>query len=207
MSYQNYQVIGGNKMNIIKDYITQDFELLDGTLTPTKAIAQLKNNYGVVIDENNKPLTLVVAEDLKRAANRGASSLLHPESGLRPTVFVGCEAKMQDLAKPEVKTLFNLGARGAIALDDEEKVVGVLPVEALNQYLDSTPVDRTIVELGVSGNAGDTGLAGSHQLPVGTVICAEPGCGYPNKVPFLDPDYLPTCKNPNPPRHTMRLSE
>ncbi|HEY9613123.1 hypothetical protein, partial [Allocoleopsis sp.] len=117
--------------------------------------------------------------------------------------------KMQDLAKRGVETLFKVGARGAIALDDEEQVVGVLPVETLNQYLDSAPVEQTqtIGELALSGAAGDTGLAGSHQLPVGTVICAEPGCGYPNKVPFLDPDYLPTCKNPTPPRHTLKLPE
>jgi hypothetical protein len=193
-------------MNIIKDRTTTNFGLLPGTLTPTEAIAQLpENHYGIVVDENNKSIALVVAEDLKRAANSGASSLLHPKSGLRPTVFVGCEVKMQDLAKPEVKTLFKVGARGAIALDDEGNVVGVLPVEALNQYLESTPVERTIGELALSGAAGDTGLAGSHQLPVGTVICAT--CGYLNRVPFLDPDYLPTCKNPNPPSHTMKLSE
>ena len=192
-------------MNLIKDYITQDFDLLDGNLTPTKAITQLKNNYGVVVHENNKPITLVVVEDLKRAASCGAFSLLHPKSSLPPTVFVGCEVKMQDLADRAVMTLFKQGARGAIALDDEEKVVGVLSVEALNQYLDSAPVERTIRELALSGAAGDTGLAGSHQLPVGTVICAT--CGYLNKVAFLDPDYLPTCKNPNPPSHTMKLSE
>jgi hypothetical protein len=194
-------------MKLIKDYITQDFDLLDGNLTPTKAIAKLKNNYGIVVDENNKPLALVIAEDLKRSANSGATSLLHPKSGLPPTVLVGCEVKMQDLADQAVMTLFKVGARGAIALDDEEKVVGVLPVEALNQYLESTPVERTIGELALSGAAGDTGLAGSHQLPVGTVKCAEPGCGYQNKVPFLDPDYLPTCKNPNLPSHTLKLSQ
>ncbi len=192
-------------MNMIKDYITQDFGLLDGNLTPTKVIDELKKNYGIVVDESNKPIALVVAEDLERAANSGASSLLHPKSGLPPTVFVGCEVKMQDLAKQEVQTLFKVGARGAIALDDEEKVVGVLPVEALNQYLDSASVERTIGELTLSGAAGDTELAGSHQLPVGRVICAT--CGYRNKVPFLDPDFLPTCKNPNPPSHTMKLSE
>lgn len=189
---------------MIKEYIKTNFDLLPKTLTPTEAITQLKeNNYGIVVDENNKPIALVIAEDLERAANNSASSLLHPKSGLPPTVFVGCEVKMQDVAQPEVKTLFDVGARGAIALDDEEKVVGVVTVEALNQYWDS--VERTITELAPSGSAGDSGLAGSHQLPVGTVICAV--CGHLNKVPFLDPDYLPTCKNPNQPSHTLQLSQ
>lgn len=193
-------------MNLIREHITPDLDLLDGTLTPTEAIAQLKENYyGVVVDKNNKLIALVVAEDLERAANRGATSLMHPKSGLPPTVFVGCQVKMQDLADPAAMTLFKVGARGAIALDDEEKVVGVLPVEVLNQYLDSLPVKRTMSDLTLSGAAGDTGLAGSHQLPVGTVICAT--CGHLNKVAFLDPDFLPTCKNPNPPSHTMKLSE
>jgi hypothetical protein len=195
-------------MNMIREYTTTNFDWLPGILTSTEAIAQLKENYyGIVVDENNRPIALVVAEDVERAAKSSASSLLHPKSGLPPTVFVGCEVKMQDLADQAVMTLFKVGARGAIALDDEEKVVGVLPVETLNQYLDSAPVEPTISELALSGAAGDTGLAGSHQLPVGTVICAESKCGYQNKVPFLDPDYLPTCKNPNLPSHTLKLSQ
>ena len=193
-------------MNIIKDYITQDFDLLPGTLTPTKAIAQLKeNNYGIVVDESNKPIALVVAEDIERSANNGASSLLHPQSRLRPTILVGCQVKMQDLADSPRKTLFNVGARGAIALDDEEKVVGVLPVETFNQYVDSMPVESKIDELSLSASGGDSGLPGALQIPDGTVVCAA--CGHLNKVTYLDPEYLPTCKNPNPPSHTLKLSE
>ncbi|MEW6494542.1 MAG: hypothetical protein AB1589_18795 [Cyanobacteriota bacterium] len=192
-------------MNVIKDYITQDFDLLDGNLAPTKAIDELKKNYGVVVDQEKNPQALVVAEDLERAANRGASSLLHPKSGLPPTVLVGCQVKMQDLADPATMTLFKVGARGAIALDDEGNIVGVLPVEALNQYLDNTPVQRTISELAPSGGGGDTGLPGALQLPNGIVICTQ--CGHPNNVPFLDPEFLPRCKNPNQPPHTIKLAE
>jgi hypothetical protein len=183
-------------MNMIKDYITQDFDLLAGTLTPTEAIAQLKKNYGIVVDENNKPIALVVAEDLERSANNGASSLLHPQSRLRPTILVGCEVKMQDLADSPRMTL---------ALDDEGQAVGVLPVEALNKYVDSTPVEQTIDELSLSASGGDSGLPGALQIPDGTVVCAA--CGHLNKVTYLDPEYLPTCKNPNPPSHTLKLSE
>ena len=148
-------------MNLIREYTTTNFDLLDGTLTPTEAIAQLKKNYGVVVDENNKPIALVVAEDLERAANSGASSLLHLKSGLPPTVFVGCEVKMQDLADLAVMTLFKQGARGAIALDNEEKVVGVLPVETFNQYFDSAP-DEDSFGLRASNSSGD-----KHTNPPG----------------------------------------
>jgi len=183
--------------------MTTAFALMAGTVAPAEAREQLAaGNYGVVLDQSGTPMALVVVEDLERAVSRGAPSLLHPSANLPPTVVVGSEVQMQQLVESGAMTLFDAGAPGAVVLGDEG-VIGVLPVEAVDEYLGGGEYELPTRTMGPSAKAGDTGLGGSHQTPVGKVTCAE--CGFVNTLSFLDEENLPDCQNPEKPTHTLRL--
>jgi hypothetical protein len=85
----------------------------------------------------------------------------------------------------------------------DEGVVGVLPVEAVEEYLGSGEYELPTKTMGPSASAGDTGLGGSHQTPFGMVTCAE--CGFSNTLAFVDEEHLPDCQNPEKPTHTLKL--
>jgi hypothetical protein len=189
---------------LVKERMTTTFDLLPESLTPAEAGSRLTaGNYGVVLDKNGAPAALVVAKDLEQAASHGAPSLLHPSAGLPPTVIVGGEVEMQIFAESGAMTLFDVGVRGAVVLGDEG-VVGVLPVEAVDEYLGSGEYELPTKTMGPSASVGDTGLGGAHQTPLGRVTCAA--CGFVNTVFFLDKEHLPTCQNPGRPTHTLSLA-
>ena len=176
------------------------FDLLPDTLTPAEANAQLKpGNYGVVLNSNGMPMAMIKPDDLSRADSLGAPSLHHPLAGLPPTIIIGSEIEMHILVGSKPFTLFNIGARGAVVLEDE-KVVGVLPVDIVGKYF-----GRSLPKsMRMSASPVDAGLAGPPQPPRGIIICHE--CGFRNEVIFIDENNLPICQNPDKPRHTLELS-
>jgi len=194
---------------LVKERMSKTFVLLEGTLAPSEARKQLSTGgYGIILDPNGMPAVLVVAEDLEQAAERGAPSLLHPFAGLPPTVIVGSDIELQDLIQSGTLTLFDLGARGAVVLGDKG-VVGVLPTEVVDEYLGGGEYELPTRTMGPSAAIGDTELAGSHQTPLGTVVCVAlvdtHPCGYRNKVVFLDEAHMPRCQNPDLPPHTLEI--
>jgi hypothetical protein len=181
--------------------MTGNFRLLNQTLTLTQAVAEMSGQtYGVVQDEQ-KTIALVVAEDLDQAASRGVSSILDLLSGIPPSVIVGCEIEMQELANSPAMTFFDVGAKGAIVVGNEG-VVGVLPGEFVYDYINSDEYQPPVAVLG-DAHPGDAMLGGDFQTPSGIVICAAPGCNYSNKLADFDPDYPPNCQNPSPPQHQL----
>jgi hypothetical protein len=188
-------------MNCVKDHIiTDNFQLLAGTLSPAEALTQLVNyTYGVVLDEHSKPVALVMADDLERAKNQGSSSLLDINVGFPPTIIVGCLVDMQDLVKWESLINSDEKIRGVIVIDDNT-VVGILPVAAIREYLKNRDYQ-------LRGNMGciyDTGLGGDHQPSKLEFMCHE--CHFVNKLSYIDWNNLPICQNPNKQKHELKLS-
>ena len=151
----------------------------------------------------------VSPEDLEEAGRHGAPSLLSPLTGLPATLVVGSEVEMQRLADSEALTLFDIGALGAVVVDDEG-VAGILPIEAVDEYLGSGAYKPAPEVMGPTAKGGDTGLGGKHQTPEGFVICVatvdDALCGHVNKVAFLDKNHLPICQNPNLQSHTLQIT-
>lgn len=192
-------------MSQIENYINENFQLLAGDLSPAKALCELvTDNYGVVVNQLQKPVALVIADDLKQAANQGATSLLDIEAGFPPTIIVGHQVNMQDLVKSKVRITLNKETRGAIVINDDT-VVGILAVTTVREYLGSGEYQQQGKTMGDIGAVGETALAGRHQPPKCLVQCAE--CGYVNELSFLDRRKLPTCQNddPNVPTHKLKL--
>jgi hypothetical protein len=188
---------------LIKERITRNFDILTGELTPSEAREQLAaGNYGIILDQDGVVVALIAAEDLEQAAGCGAPSLLSPLAGLPPTVLVGSEIEMQELADSEAMTLFDASARGAVVFDDEGRIVGILPVETVDEYLGGGEYMPSHETMGPSASV-DAGLGGPHQTSLGKAICAE--CGFVNTLTYLDREHLPVCQNPGKPTHTLKL--
>lgn len=195
---------------LIRERMTDAFVLLPGILKPSEATEQLAAGYyGVILDRDDTPVALIVFEDLKRATTRGAPSLLGPAAGLPPTVIAGGEVQMETLVESGALTLFDVGAQGAVVLDDEG-VVGVLPVEVVEEYLGTGEYELPTKTMGPSAAIGDTGLGGAHQTPLGSVVCIAlvetKRCGYVNKLAFLDEAHMPMCQNPDLSPHKLDIA-
>jgi hypothetical protein len=195
---------------VVRERMSKSFVLLPGTLAPPDALQQLEAaQYGVVLDPSGAPVGLVLAEDLKEASRHGAPSLLSPLACLPATLVVGSEVEMQRLADSEALTLFDIGALGAVVVDDEG-VAGILPIETVDEYLGSGAYKPAPEVMGPTAKGGDAGLGGKHQTPEGFVICVatvdDAPCGHVNKVAFLDKNHLPVCQNPNLQSHTLQIT-
>ena len=208
---------------LIRERMTDAFVLLAGTLAPSEAREQLAaGDYGVVLDQDDTPAALIVAQDLEQAASRSAPSLLDSTASLPPTVIVGSELQMQDLVESGALTLFDVGARGAVVLGDEG-VVGVLPVAVVDKYLGSGEYELPTKPQGPTAAISGTGLGGTHQSPLASVMCValvdlagnivlEPAevvcvsCGHINRLAFLDKEHMPMCQNPDLPSHTLKIA-
>jgi hypothetical protein len=189
---------------LVKNRMTASFKRLSDSLTSNEAVAQLAGDaYGIVVDSGGSPVALVSAEDVKQAASQGVALLKDSLANLPPVVVIGSEVTMQALAESSTMTLFDIGARGAVLLDDANTIVGVLPLDAIDEYLGSGAYELLIKTMGSPSNVGDANLGGSHQTPVGKVICKA--CSFVNTVTYLDKKRLPACQNPNVPSHTLKL--
>jgi hypothetical protein len=187
--------------SLVKDYMLSTFALLPGSLSPADARASLPaDTYGVILDAQGEACGLVTADDLAAVAQRDAPTLLHPAAGLHPVVVIGGAWDMHTLVESDVMPLFDLGARGAIVLDDAG-IVGVLPVAVVDTYLGSGAYELPTTTMGPSAKGGDASLAGAFQTPRGKLVCAV--CGYSNTVAFFDEEYPPLCQNTEVPEHRL----
>jgi tetratricopeptide (TPR) repeat protein len=82
------------------------------------------------------------------------------------------------------------------------EITGVLPADAFTEYIRRGEISPVRAKKGYAAVV-DTGLGGSHQVPLGRIRCFE--CGFVNTVSFIDENNLPPCKNPNLSSHTLAL--
>lgn len=207
-------------MSTINKYITTNFQFLSGNLNPAEGLAQLQDDcYGVIQDVQERPIALVIPEDLQKVASEGVPSLLQAKASLPPTIVVGCGVEMQDFAdsKAKIVLLREADARGAVVLNDEG-VIGVLPVQAFRDYL-RKEYNLFGGELGWGSSVEDTRLPGSLRPPTYLEICQE--CWHVNRLNQREwqklerlrynPDpkvqqELPMCQNPEVPPHRLKLN-
>lgn len=206
-------------MSTINKYITTNFQFLSDNLNPAEGLAQLQDDcYGVIQNVQKRPIALVIAEDLQKAASEGVPSLLQTKAILPTTIVVGCAVEMQDFADSKAKRVLlrEADARGAVVLNDEG-VIGVLPVQAFRNYL-KREYELLGGELGSGSSVGDTILFGPLMPPIYLEICRQ--CWHINKFnqdewqqlerlrhnpdPNLQ-QQLPMCQNRDVPSHPLKL--
>jgi hypothetical protein len=180
-------------MSTIETYMTDNFQLLSGNLSPAEALAQLNDGYyGIAINANEKPFALFTAEDLEEVASTGADSLLRVKASLPPTIVVGGAIQMEEFAGSGAKRTLvrNEKARGAIIINDSGTVGGVLAVPQFQVYLKSGQYVKRGGELGEanSGNAVNlqaSALWGKHKQTTWLEICTV--CWHTNE--FTDDEW------------------
>ena len=204
----------------VEELMSLDFELLPASLGPAAAASQLAPGlYGVVVGPDGAPVSLVVAEDLHRAALLEGETLGAPNVALPPTVIVGRAVELDQLWRPIVARFYGLGSRGVVVLGNGGEVAGVLGLDSLllqqarpegdtrlcfhfsNGYLGSWASPEVLLTASAIGAGG--ALGGAHTTPFGKVKCRS--CGFDNSVAFLDDTHLPPCQNPAEPPHPLGL--
>jgi len=185
-----------------KNCMETTFTILPESLAPQEASSELSaGNYGVVLDSKGIPVALVASEDLKRAADRNIPALKDPSSGLPPTIIIDSEVEIRTLIQSGVLPLLNVGARGAVVMENGE-VIGILPKDIIIKCILNSESSATKKMKGIPGIM-DTELEGSITAPLGRIRCSV--CGFTNTVSFIDEDNLPQCQNPPKPSHTLVL--
>jgi hypothetical protein len=197
-------------MGKINEYMSNNFQVINTTLNLQQAIDELPRATYAVLHDGTEPKALIFSDDLHQAANNGISSIANLLQQLPPTVVVGSEIPMNQLANSSVMTLFDVGAKGAIVLG-KQGVVGILPVEIIDQFIGSgnyQPLENVLGDNNsiTTRSITDGILGGDYQTPTGIKICAYPGCSYPNVLADFDPDYPPQCKNPHLTPHSLQLT-
>jgi hypothetical protein len=144
---------------------------------------------------------LVIPEDLKKAADRSVLVLKDPSSGLPPTIIIDSGAEMRTLVQSEAMTLFSVGARGAVVMENSE-VVGILPADIISKCIINSELPASKSLKGIPSNV-DAQLEGEITAGLGRIHCSV--CGFTNTVSFIDEENLPQCQNPANPSHTLKL--
>lgn len=187
-------------MNWIQDNITNNFQLLVGTLSPAKALVELVTTYGVVLDEHSKPIAIVTADDLNQAANNSTRTILDSNIGFSSFIIVGYQAHIQELVKWKGFIEQHEKFRGVIVTHDNT-VVGILDVTTLHNYFITS--DDFELRGNPTSTFGDNSLSGKPQLSKLMLKCGE--CGWDNELSYFDSKKPPNCKNPNY-SHKLKLT-
>ncbi|NET02850.1 MAG: hypothetical protein F6K61_20325 [Sphaerospermopsis sp. SIO1G1] len=201
-------------MTNVREYINRNkFQILPGNLSPQNAISQLsEGNYGIAIDNFQRPFAVFVPEDLQKIEIANAVSLLHAKIHLPPTITVGSAIKMQDFASSNAKRILirDSNCRGAIVINNDNGIAGILSLPQLKAYLGSSEYKKSAGELSENTQPGSM-LWGSHKQTTWLEICME--CWHVNEFTETEwkeitkiinnpdpnpPQQLPNCQNNDP---------
>ena len=176
-----------------------DYAVLDATVPVSAAHAALAGRlWGVVVDPEGTPVGVVIEDDLRRAEQGGAASLLDPVAALSPAVVTDAATTIGELVDSSAVTLLDLGVRGLVVQRDGE-LAGVVPASEVSAFLAAGGHVSASRTMGPHGDASDATLGGRPETGLANVVCAAPGCGFVNKcLVFYDPDNPPACVNPSP---------
>lgn len=200
---------------LVKFPFQTDFTILSGDLTPSAALSRMgRNSYGVVVDQQDSPFSVVLRSDLRSSVTSHASRLIGPGSKLPPTIIVARGTTMAKIVESDVSDLLDLGPSGLVVVEDNlvagtSSIAGVLSMATVGKFLGGIRSgSKTMAEGNFS--IGDSVLGGQIDPPLGRGCCTT--CFYPNTgIVFIGRNsrgriVMPWCENPSPPRHRLTLS-
>jgi hypothetical protein len=183
----------------IEDHMSKNFSILPDRLSPSDAYARLgEEEFGVVVDDEGSPHALVTASDIRLLASLGAGALCESKERLPRTMVVEVEIDLSEAEKEQLKWLAETGGRGLVVRDIEKRVAGVVPFEpVLCSMMESSGglfVVNSAATLGGDPNTGPPLLR-----------CFSPGCGFSNRIHYLDDNRPPRCRNKALPSHPFKF--
>ena len=195
-------------MTILNDSLLSGPPLLQAMSTVEEALVALHGaRHGVVVTETGIVLAVITAEDLARARELGARHLADPQAALPPGVVLRSGTTLAALAGDDAITLLDLVPDGSAAAvtDDEDRLLGLFPLDVLDRYLAEGGEVAEKDVLGAAGYDHDGQAMGQIRLGLARVVCAE--CGYINELlPPVDLTELGQCTNPNDIAHRLTIA-
>ena len=168
-----------------RDALTTEFVLLDAQKTVAQGreeLARAGATFGIVTSSDALPITLIDSGTLP--ADRDSDLLI--ESISKTSVFiVDSETLLEQVVSFAAQTLIENPEMTGLIVEDQGKVIGVLPRKVIRQYAQQ-----------IKTRGGDiTELAGVPHVPAKYFVC--PKQDYRKLIVRYDPDDPPTCPNHN----------
>ncbi|MEV1005018.1 hypothetical protein [Nonomuraea sp. NPDC050202] len=175
-------------------------------LSPGSSVARARATLadgliGVVRDDSGEVVATVTEADLARLD--GAADLRPVLASLPPAIVADSDVTFAEFGASPAVTLLDVGARALVLLEGAE-VTAVLPVGVVGAYFASESYVPPSSVMTPHGGSTD-GSLGRPRTGLAHVVCAEPGCGHLNELASFNRRRLPTCANPDPPEHPLRI--
>jgi CBS domain-containing protein len=186
---------------MIHDRVSQEFfqlNLSDNLAAARKGLEENPNFVAVIIDNENKPVSIITRNDLVDVVVADDQSLAAIAGQFPPGLIVEAARPMEEFANsPEFATL-SIGARGAIVLD-RDQLAGVLTEAAITQYLRYEFTETG----GLRGEGSlNTRLAGSIVNKPIIMYCEE--FNHRNELDYYNRRNPPQCQDETPHPHPIR---
>ncbi|MFG2126895.1 hypothetical protein ACGFNV_03685 [Streptomyces sp. NPDC048751] len=163
---------------------------VDAALRPDDLADALLGVDGyVIVVEDGVPFTLIEAERLRRSS----PPLRDPAAPLPPLVVVNAGSTLPDFLESPAVTLLNLPVVAVAVADGQGSIVGVVPREPIDRFIDEDGVgiQPDVMGAGLNGSTPDP-ADGDPQIGLATVRCRR--CGTPlQRIRIFDPDNPPEC--------------
>ncbi len=186
----------------IKDPVKTNFAVLAGNLSPADAISRISGNrYGIVVDQDDNPVSVIMRKDLTWALENHAPKLISVEAALPPTIIIPSGTTVAQIMESRVSGLLDFQPNGLVVMA-AAGIAGVLPTK----FFSTQAIGLVASGKAASYAIGDSGLGGVIGVPEGIFFCKEEGCGYPNTIVSIDEDDIPWCKNTKLLPHRVKLS-
>lgn len=170
-------------IKFVKDWMNNDFKMIQGTINPLESIALLENSsYGVIENTSQQAIGAVTKADLEGATATNESNPVQQLLYKVPLLKVGCDVEMLTIeTSVQLATLIKI-SKAAIVTDDANQIVGVLSAESVRQFIQSSTSQQKGAVLGSDAlpYVPGTGLKGALSPLTAYCICYE--CWYVNEL-------------------------
>ena len=168
-----------------RDALTTEFVLLDARKTVAQGreeLARVGAPFGIVTSPEAVPITLIASDAL--AADQDPDLRIESISKT-PAFVVDSETLLEQAVSFAAQTLIENPEMTGLIVEDQGKVIGVLPRKVIRQYAQQ-----------IKTRGGDiTELAGVPHVPAKYFVC--PKQDYRKLIVRYDPDDPPICPNHN----------
>lgn len=183
---------------MITDRVSHEFEELGKNLMVGEARSKFKWGYGIVWDDNGRPITLIKPDDLARFNEKQV--LAEIAGQLPPVIITTAIETMETFVHSPAFNAFAIGARGAIVYKNEQ-VIGILTDESIMLYLrdEFEPAGE------LKGFPTDTTLPGNITDKSLIMYCEE--FNHRNELAYYNRRKPPNCQVEEPYPHLIRKNK
>ena len=182
-------------MSIIGPRMSHNYIKLSLNETVAEVQARLGEQYGILLEADDNPVTLIVSDDLEDL--EGEQSLAEVVGRLAPGMITAVSETMEAFTQMPAFDAFYLGARGAIVYEMEH-IAGILTDETIERYLQGEFEQSSEIK----GLPFDTGLPGDITDNPLIMYCEE--FNHRNQLKYFNRQKPQECQVKTPRPHPIR---